>query len=94
MFFNSIKEINRSVKESQTFTIKNYWRSQNLDFLGKKIWINALALKSKNTQGIFGDKFILALSSSAVFLLQNSLSNFLKLFSSGDKRLLWGFLQK
>ena len=36
---------------------------------GKKIWRNALALKSKKVQGIFGEKFVLALLSSAVFNL-------------------------
>ena len=30
-------------------------------FLGKKIWRNALALKSKKVQDIFGKTFILAL---------------------------------
>ena len=29
-------------------------------FLGKKIWRNALVLKSKKVQGIFGRTFILA----------------------------------
>ena len=52
------------------------WRSQNIDFLGKKIWKNALTLKSKKVQGIFGRTFILALSSSAVFRLQNRVSDF------------------
>ena len=45
-------------------------------FLGKKIWRNALPLKSKKVQGIFGETFILALSSSAVFRLQNRVSDF------------------
>ena len=45
-------------------------------FLGKKIWRNILALKSKKVQGIFGKNFILALLSSAVFHLQNSVSDF------------------
>ena len=45
-------------------------------FLGKKIWRNALALKSKKVQGIFGKTFILALLSSAVFHLQNCVSDF------------------
>ena len=45
-------------------------------FLGKKIWRNALALKSKKVQGIFGENFILALISSAVFRLQNCVSDF------------------
>ena len=65
---------NKSVKKYQTFTIEKNWRSQNLresKFLGKKIWKNALALKSKKVQGIFGESFILALLSSAVFRLQN-----------------------
>ena len=51
---------------------------QNLKlvFPEKKIWRNALALKSKEVQGIFEEMFILTLSSSAVFLPQNCVSNF------------------
>ena len=45
-------------------------------FLGKKIWRNALALKSKKVQGIFGETFILALLSSAVFRLEYRVSDF------------------
>ena len=45
-------------------------------FLGKKIRRNALALKSKKVQGIFGKTFILALLSSAVFRLQKRVSDF------------------
>ena len=45
-------------------------------FLGKKIWRNALALKSKNVQGIIGKTFILALLSSAIIRLQNCISVF------------------
>ena len=45
-------------------------------FLGKKIWRNALAMKSKKVEGIFGKTFILALLSSAVFCLQNHVSDF------------------
>ena len=45
-------------------------------FLEKKIWRNAQALKSKKVQGIFGKTFILALLSSAVFRLQNCVSDF------------------
>ena len=41
------------------------WRSQNINFLGKEIWENTLTLKSKKLQGILGETFILALSSSA-----------------------------
>ena len=45
-------------------------------FLRKKISRNVLALKSKKVQGIFGKMFILALLSSAVFRLQNDVSDF------------------
>ena len=34
--------------------MKKNWRSQNFEFLGKKIWRNVLALKSKKLQGMFG----------------------------------------
>ena len=40
----------------QTFTIEKNWRSQNIEFLGKKVWKNALILKSKKVQGIFGER--------------------------------------
>ena len=50
--------------------------SRNFDFLGKKIWINALALKSKKEQDIFVKIFILPSLSSAVFRLQNHVSDF------------------
>ena len=56
--------------------IKKDWGSQNFNFLGKKIWRDALDLKSNEVQGIFGERFFLALSSSAVFLLQNAVSDF------------------
>ena len=45
-------------------------------FLGKKIRRNALDLKSKKVEGIFRKTFILALLSSAVFSLQNRVSDF------------------
>ena len=45
-------------------------------FLGIPFWRHALALKSKMLQGIFGKMFILALLSSAVFCLQNCVSDF------------------
>ena len=57
------------------FTIKKNWRSQNFNFIGKKIWRSVLPLKSKEVQGIFAQTFILALSSSAVFRLQNCVSD-------------------
>ena len=55
---------------------------------------NALALKSKKVQIIFGKTLILALLSSAVLHLQNCVSDFFKLLCSGDKRLLSEFLRK
>ena len=49
---------------------------QRCKFLGKKIWRNALALKSRKVQGIFGKTFILGLLSSPVFHPQNRVSAF------------------
>ena len=49
------------------------WKSK---FLRKKIWRTTLALISKKVQGIFGKTFILALLSSVVIRLQNSVSDF------------------
>ena len=52
----------------KTDVLKTYGKSK---FLGEKISINALALKSKKVQDISGKTFILALLSLAVFRLQN-----------------------
>ena len=52
-------------------------------FLGKKIWRNALALKSKKVQGVFEKTVILVLLSSAVFRLQNHVSDFFKIVLFG-----------
>ena len=57
----------------KTDVLKTCWKSK---FLGKKIWRNAQALKSKKGQGLFGEKFILTLLSLAVFGLQNCVSDF------------------
>ena len=55
----------------------HYWEKQTFSkLLGKKISRDALVLKSKKVQGIFGETFILALLSSAVFRLQNGVSDF------------------
>ena len=56
--------------------IEKNWRSQIFDSLGKNIWSNALVLKSKKVQGVFGEMFILALLSSAFFCLQIHVSDF------------------
>ena len=53
--------------------LKNCQKSK---FIEKKIWRNALALKSKKVQGMLAKTLILALSSSAVFRLQNHVSDF------------------
>ena len=52
-------------------------------FIGKKIWRNALVLKSKRVESIFGERSILALLSSAVFSLQKSVSVFFYIVSFG-----------
>ena len=76
MFFSSVKEINRLISEGMSLTFQKNWRSQSFDFLGKKIWRNAIASMSKKVQGILGETFILALSFSAVIRLQNRVSDF------------------
>ena len=57
-----------------------YWKKTGIlktyFFPGKKIWGNALALKSKKVQEKFWETFILALLSSSVFRLQNRVSDF------------------
>ena len=65
-----------------------------LVFLGKKIWRNALALKSKKVQNIFKETFILILSFSAVFFYKTISQISFTLIHSGDKRLLSGFMRK
>ena len=72
---SSINEINRLISKGMPKHLP-LRKTDVLDFLGKKIWRNALALKSKNVQGIFGETFILALSSSAAFRLESRVSNF------------------
>ena len=57
----------------KTDVLKTCWKNK---FFGEKIWRNALALKSKKVQGKFGKTFILVLLSSAVFRLQNRVSDF------------------
>ena len=42
------------------FTFEKNWHSQNFDFLGKKIWRNALTLNSKKAQGTFEGTFTFA----------------------------------
>ena len=63
-------------------------------FLGKKIWRNALVLKSKKVEGIFGETFIwhhcLQLSFAYEPVSQISFS----LFCSRDKKLLSEFVRK
>ena len=49
---------------------------QKSKFLGKKIGINSLAMKSKKLQGTFRKSFVVASLSSAVFRQQNHVSDF------------------
>ena len=93
MFF---KEINgkRNVKHlllRKTDVLKTCWKSK---FCRKKTRKNAVALKSKKVQGIFGETFVLVFLSSAVFRLQNRVSDLFYFVCSGDKRLLSEFLRK
>ena len=62
-------------------------------FLGKEMWGNALALKTKKVQGIYGKTYLLALLSSAVFRGYKTVF-LLNCFVLGDKRLLSGLLRK
>ena len=54
----------------------NIYYREKLTFLKLVGKVNALALKCKKVLGIFGKTFILGLLSSAVFCLQNSVSDF------------------
>ena len=57
---------------------------KTFDFLRKKIWRSAIALKSKKVHGIFQGMFILALSSSVVFRQLNCVSDFVQLVLLGS----------
>ena len=70
---SSIKEISRLINKGMSNIY--YWEkliklllktSSIFVFLRKEIWRNALVLKSEKVQGIFGETFILALSSTVV----------------------------
>ena len=67
-------------------------------YLGKKIWRNALAWKSKKLQGIFGKTFIWHYYLQLSFVYKTVSQISFKLFCSGDKRPLsefpskWGWL--
>ena len=85
--FSSVKETNLLINKGMCVLLFDvflniyYWEKLTFSklvgkFLRKKIWRNALALKSKKVQGIFRKMFILALLSSAVFCLQNRVSDF------------------
>ena len=77
MFFSSIKEIDRLISKGMPNIY--YWEKltvSKLRFSWKEISRNAIDLKSKKVQGTFGETFILALSSSTVFCLQNSVLDF------------------
>ena len=68
---------------------------QKSKIFGKKIWRNALALKSKKVQGVFGKTFILTLIFSAVFRHKKSCLRFLlNSFFLKERRLLSEFVRK
>ena len=85
--FISIKETNmallfdvfKHLQLRKTDVLKTFRKSK---FFGEKIQGNALALKNKKVQGIFGKTFILTLS-SAVFYLQNRVSDFFSIVLFG-----------
>ena len=76
LLFDTFNGCSVKVKACQAFTTEKNWHSQNFDILGKKIWRNALALKSKKVEDTFGETFILELPSSAAFRMQNLVSDF------------------
>ena len=63
-------------------------------FLGKKIWRNALALKSKKVQGNSGIRLFWHYYLQLSFVYKTMFQISFKLFCSGDKRLLSEFLRK
>ena len=71
---SSIKDINRLIWKWMSNIY--YWDKLTFSKLQFSRIRNALTLKSKKVQGIFGETFILALLSSAVFRLQNHVSDF------------------
>ena len=68
MFFS--KEVNR-LRNAKHLLLRKIIIINYYIFLGKNIWKNALVLKLQK-----GETFILALLSSAVFALQNHVSDF------------------
>ena len=94
MFFS--KEINRQ-KNVKPLLLRNNdvlktFRKKKL--LGKKIWRNAPALKSKKVQGIFRDKFFWHYCLQLFFAYKTVSQISFNLFCLGDKRLLSEFLRK
>ena len=67
---------------------------RNSTFLGKKIWRNALALKSKMVEGIFGKRLFWHNYLQLPFVYKSISQISFKLFCSGDKKLLQEFHRK
>ena len=61
--------------EYQTFTIEKNWHSQSIDFLKENLKKCTNFEEQKGTKYVWGT-FRLTLSSSAVFSLQNCVSDF------------------
>ena len=62
--------------EGQIFTIEKNWHYKKYRFPRKENLKKGTSFEEKKVQGIFGETFILALSSSAVFCLENHVSCF------------------
>ena len=77
--------LNALILSERKFEEMHYlWRAKRYRvYLGKSLFWHALPLKSKMVQGIFGETVILALLSSAVFRLQNRVSDFVEFVLTG-----------
>ena len=65
----------------ENLTFSKFVRKVNL--LGKKNWKKCTSFEKQKIQGIFGEMFILGLLCSAVFRLQNRVSDFCKIILFG-----------
>ena len=75
----------------KTVVLKTLRKSK---FLGKKIWRNELALKSKKVQSIFGKSLFWHYCLQLSFVCKTVSQISFNLFYSGDKRLLSEILRK
>ena len=76
-YSSSIKEINRLISKGMSSIY--YWEKlgfSKLQFSQKENLKKCTSFEEQKVQGIFGETFILALLSSAVFRLQKCVSDF------------------